>query len=73
MFTTIIVFILVLGLLVFVHEAGHYLAAKACGMKVYEFAIGFPPRVFGWYKDPKTGKRVGFGERKISKRHGVRK
>ncbi|KKT25488.1 MAG: Membrane-associated zinc metalloprotease [Candidatus Magasanikbacteria bacterium GW2011_GWA2_43_9] len=27
-------------------------------MKVYEFGFGFPPRAFGWYKDPKTGKFV---------------
>jgi regulator of sigma E protease len=56
--TTLIIFILVLSLLVFVHEAGHFLAARFFGIKVYEFAIGFPPRAFGWYKDPKTGKRV---------------
>jgi regulator of sigma E protease len=55
--TTLIIFILVLSLLVFVHEAGHFLAARAFGIKVYEFAIGFPPRAFGWYRDPKTGKR----------------
>lgn len=54
---TFIIFVLVLGLLVFVHELGHFLVAKKSGMKVYEFALGFPPRAFGWYKDPKTGKR----------------
>ncbi len=43
---TVILFILVLGLLVFVHELGHFLVAKATKMKVLEFAIGFPPKIF---------------------------
>ncbi|MCF6276757.1 MAG: RIP metalloprotease RseP [Candidatus Magasanikbacteria bacterium] len=55
---TLVVFILILGLLVFVHEFGHFIAARLTGMKVYEFAIGYPPRMFGVYKDPKTGKFV---------------
>src|SRR5436189_4878932 len=44
---TIIVFIFVLGLLVFVHELGHFVTAKRAGMKVEEFGFGFPPRIFG--------------------------
>ena len=44
---TIIVFIIVLGLLVFVHELGHFVMAKRAGMKVDEFGFGFPPRIFG--------------------------
>jgi len=36
-----------LGILVFVHELGHFLAAKISGMKVNEFAFGFPPRIWG--------------------------
>lgn len=43
---TILVFILMLGLLVFVHEAGHFFAARISGMKVEEFAFGFPPRLW---------------------------
>jgi len=43
---TIVLFIIVLGLLVFVHELGHFLVAKATRMKVLEFAIGFPPKIF---------------------------
>jgi regulator of sigma E protease len=54
---TIIIFILVLGLLVLVHEGGHFLAARYFNMKVYEFGVGFPPRALGWYKDPETGER----------------
>ncbi|MGE5392877.1 MAG: RIP metalloprotease RseP [Candidatus Saccharibacteria bacterium] len=44
---TIALFILVLGLLVFVHELGHFVAAKRAGMQVEEFGFGFPPRIFG--------------------------
>ena len=36
-----------LGILVFVHELGHFLAAKFTGMRVDRFSIGFPPRAFG--------------------------
>jgi len=52
---TIIIFLLILSLLVIVHEAGHFFMARKFGMKVYEFGLGFPPRMFGLYKDPKTG------------------
>lgn len=37
----------VLAFLIFVHEFGHYLAAKRFGIKVLEFGFGFPPRMFG--------------------------
>ncbi len=47
MLTTIIVFILILGLLIFVHEFGHFIVAKRAGVKVEEFGFGFPPRIFG--------------------------
>ncbi|MEM8598575.1 MAG: RIP metalloprotease RseP [Bacteroidota bacterium] len=36
-----------LGILVFVHELGHFLAARAFGMRVDKFSIGFPPKIFG--------------------------
>lgn len=42
---TIVVFILVLGLLVLVHEFGHFYVAKRSGVQVDEFGIGFPPRI----------------------------
>jgi len=45
--TTVIVFILVLGLLVFVHELGHFLTARKLGIGVEEFGFGYPPRLFG--------------------------
>jgi regulator of sigma E protease len=45
-FITILVFIAILGLLIFVHELGHYVTARMAGVKVVEFGIGYPPRVF---------------------------
>ena len=44
---TLIVFILLLSILVIVHELGHYLAAKIIGVKVEEFGLGYPPKLFG--------------------------
>lgn len=43
----IISMIVVLSILVFVHELGHFLAAKMFGVRVERFSIGFPPRLFG--------------------------
>jgi regulator of sigma E protease len=45
MLLTIISFVVVLGILVFFHELGHYLAARRNGIIVEEFGIGYPPRV----------------------------
>lgn len=50
MLTTIVIFIIVLGILVLVHEFGHFIVAKKTGMRVEEFGFGFPPRVFGIQK-----------------------
>jgi len=44
---TLIIFLLILGLLIFVHEGGHFIVAKLSGIKVEEFGMGFPPRIFG--------------------------
>ncbi len=40
--------ILVFGLIIFVHEFGHFLAARAAGIRVLEFAMGFRPKLVGW-------------------------
>jgi regulator of sigma E protease len=40
--------VLVLGLVIFVHELGHFIAAKMRRVKVLAFSLGFGPRVFGW-------------------------
>jgi len=42
--------LLLLGILVFVHELGHFLVAKALNVKVLRFSIGFGPRIFGFTK-----------------------
>ncbi|MDP2883754.1 MAG: RIP metalloprotease RseP [Ignavibacteria bacterium] len=44
---TVFYFLVVIGILVLVHELGHFLAAKFFGMRVDRFSIGFPPRAFG--------------------------
>jgi len=44
----ILIALLVFGLLIFIHELGHFLAARACGVAVKEFAIGMGPRIFKW-------------------------
>ena len=46
----IIYFAITIGILVFVHEFGHFAAAKLCGMRADVFAIGFGKRLFGWNK-----------------------
>lgn len=46
--TTIVAFIFVLGVMVFVHELGHYIAAKRFDVRVEAFSIGFGPRLFGF-------------------------
>jgi len=43
---TLIAFLIILGLLVFAHELGHFSAAKLLKVKVEEFAFGFPPKIF---------------------------
>ncbi|MCB9805605.1 RIP metalloprotease RseP [Candidatus Nomurabacteria bacterium] len=47
---SIIIFIIILGALIFVHELGHFIVAKKSGIRVDEFAIGFPPKIFGFRK-----------------------
>lgn len=48
---TIIAFIFVFSILIFFHEFGHFIAAKASGVKVYKFAFGFGPRILGFTKN----------------------
>ncbi|MCA0389471.1 MAG: RIP metalloprotease RseP [Bacteroidetes bacterium] len=47
----VIYFIITIAVLVFVHELGHFLAAKMTGMRTEAFAIGFGRRVVGWSKN----------------------
>lgn len=46
--TALLVFILILGTIVLVHEFGHFIWAKKFGVHIYEFAIGMGPKVFSW-------------------------
>ena len=44
-----IMFLLVLTLVVFIHELGHFLVARWCGVAVKAFSIGFGPEIYGFY------------------------
>jgi len=58
MLTTILTFLAVLGVLIFIHELGHFLAARHVGVRVEAFSIGFPPTAWG--------KQVGETEYRLS-------
>ena len=45
---TLIILILILGILIFVHEFGHFIVAKKTGVHVEEFALGMGPKIFKW-------------------------
>src|SRR5262249_61129715 len=47
MLPSILSAIIILGLLIIVHEAGHFLVAKRLGVRVLRFSIGYPPRIAG--------------------------
>ena len=47
-FNYVVVFLIVLTILVFVHEWGHYWIARRCGVRVEVFSIGFGPEIYGW-------------------------
>jgi len=47
MLLTLLTFLIILSILIFVHEFGHFLFAKKAGIKVEEFGFGYPPRIFG--------------------------
>ncbi|MBQ9428877.1 MAG: site-2 protease family protein [Clostridia bacterium] len=45
----IFVALLAFGVMIFIHELGHFLLARACGVKVYEFSMGMGPRLCGFH------------------------
>ena len=53
-----LIFILVVGILVFIHEMGHYLAARSVGVYVETFSIGFGREIFGWHDSQGTRWKV---------------
>jgi len=56
--TTLLSFLFVLGVLIFIHELGHFMVAKFLGIKVEKFSLGFPPKM--------VGKKIGETEYCIS-------
>ena len=54
MLTTLLAFVVTLGILIAVHEYGHYRVAVACGVKVLKFSIGFGKPLFSWRLKGKT-------------------
>lgn len=44
----VVPFVVVLTIIVFIHELGHYWVARRCGVRVEVFSIGFGPELFGW-------------------------
>jgi regulator of sigma E protease len=65
MLLTIITFVIILAILVFVHEFGHFIVAKKSGMQVEEFGFGFPPRIAGMQKIAGKWKILGAGNKNI--------
>lgn len=45
---TVLIFLALISVLVFLHELGHFFVARRSGVRVDEFGIGFPPRLFSW-------------------------
>jgi regulator of sigma E protease len=58
MSTNIFAFVVVLGVLIFVHELGHFLVARLFGVGVEKFSLGFGPRLFG--------KKIGLTDYRVS-------
>ncbi len=48
MLLSILAFVFVLGVLIFIHELGHFITAKRIGVKVQVFSLGFPPKLWGF-------------------------
>jgi len=62
---TVLIFIIILGLLVFVHELGHFLVARRNGVMAEEFGFGFPPRIFGLYKNKNGKRKIVWGSKRV--------
>lgn len=48
---SVIIFLIVLAVLILVHEWGHFIVAKKSNVRVDEFGLGFPPKLYGWKKE----------------------
>ncbi|MDO8592424.1 MAG: RIP metalloprotease RseP [bacterium] len=71
MLLTIIIFILVLSVLVFAHELGHFMMARRFGVKAEEFGFGFPPRAFGIYKNAAGQWKLVWGAKEVADAPGT--
>ncbi len=60
---TVLIFLAILAILIFVHELGHFLVAKKSGIRVDEFGIGFPPKIISkkWGSTLYTLNAIPFG------------
>jgi regulator of sigma E protease len=66
MIITLLTFFIVLGVLVFVHELGHFFVARKFGVRAEEFGFGFPPRAFGIYKSVDGKWKNVFGGKEVA-------
>lgn len=71
MFLTIIIFLAVLSILVFVHEVGHFISARRFGVKAEEFGFGFPPRLGGIYRNREGKWKLVWGSRPVEDSPGT--
>lgn len=67
MLLTVVVFVLILGVLVLVHEAGHFFVSKRNGVRADEFGFGYPPRIFGVYKNKNNKWKIVLGNKPAHK------
>ena len=58
MILNILLFILILGVIVFIHEFGHFTFAKLTGVYVYEFSVGMGPQIFKWKRKNRSTKSI---------------
>jgi len=65
MLITILTFVIILGVLVFVHECGHFFASRWFGIKPREFGFGLPPRVWGIYKNKEGLWKQVYGKKEV--------
>jgi len=64
-----LIFALVLSILVFVHEFGHFITAKRLGIHIEEFGFGFPPRLIGVVRDANGKLRLVKGQTRPSRKN----
>ncbi len=60
LYYSVISFVVILSVLVFIHELGHYLVARWNGVRVEVFSIGFGPEIFGWHDKHGTRWKISY-------------